>query len=90
MYDKTKSSTIGFVRAKKNIYQDLIYNCLEVNWRKRNMLYQEPLKVLEGEAYKNYEGIIFDELNPEKNSVHLISNAEISQIFETERFCLFF
>ena len=75
----------GFVKSKSNIYDHLVYNCLELNWREHNMLYQEPLKILEGEVYKNYEGIYFDEIFTEKNNLYIMSNEEINKIFETVR-----
>lgn len=75
----------GFVKSKNNIYEHLIYNCLEINWRELNMLYQEPLKVLEGIACKNYEGIYFDDARIDKSNLILKSNEEIAKIFQAER-----
>lgn len=88
IYDKTKIFSTGFVRSDRNIYDKLIYNCLEDNWRQHNQLYQEALNVLGGEGYKSYEGIIFDEEYPEANTLHIISNEESSKIFNSE--CNFF
>jgi len=48
------------------------------------LLYQEPLKVLDGDYYKNYEGIYINDSFPEKNSIVLKTNEEIFKIFETE------
>lgn len=86
VYEKTKMTNGGIIRTKSNIYENLVYNCLELNWRENNMLYEAPLKILEnGRPYKTTEGIYFDETNPEKNNLILLSNDEICEIFSTER-----
>ena len=84
VYEKTKISNTGIVRTKNNIYENLVYNCLELNWRENNMLYEAPLKILEDEVYKTNEGICFDETSPEKNNLILMSNEEIFKMFGTE------
>ena len=54
------------------------------------MLYEAPLKILEnGRPYKTTEGIYFDETNPEKSNLILLSNDEICEIFSTERILRF-
>lgn len=86
VYEKTKMTNGGIIRTKSNIYENLVYNCLELNWRENNMLYEAPLKILEnGRPYKTTEGIYFDETNPEKSNLILLSNDEICEIFSTER-----
>ena len=52
------------------------------------MLYQEPLNVLDGDYYRNYEGIYINDAFPEKNSIVLMNNDEIFKFFETE--CIFY
>ena len=86
VYEKTKMSNGGIIRTKSNIYENLVYNCLELNWRENNMLYEAPLRILEnGRPYKTTEGIYFDETNPEKSNLIMLSNDEICEIFSTER-----
>lgn len=87
VYDQSNSDSQFLIKSKKNIFENMIYNCFDKILAEQNILETQNIKVLEGKIFRNMEGIVYDEDLIDNSNLISLSKIECEKNFKINLNC---